>query len=203
MINADVTARNDDAIPPQEPRAVTRYARLGLAVLLGGSLVAGLALDFAGVISLEAEAIVELARSSGGWGVLVLLALFALGSVANVPGVVFVAAAVTLYGGHRGYVVALLGAILSVNLTFALGRATGLGNDRLLERPRIAKIVAWLHRRPVLSVGVWRLLVVVSPPVNYALSLTKLRFRDFALGSAIGLVIPVAVQVAGIHCLFG
>ncbi|MEQ9319971.1 MAG: VTT domain-containing protein [Polyangiaceae bacterium] len=182
---------------------MTRYARLGLAVVLGGLLVAGVALDLAGVISLEPAAIVDLARSSGGWGVLVLVALFAVGSIANVPGIVFVAAAVTLYGGHRGYLVALVGAILSVNLTFALGRATGLGNDKLLERPMIAKIVAWLHRRPVLSVGLLRLLVVVSPPVNYALSLTKLRFRDFAIGSAVGLVIPVGVQVAGIACLFG
>lgn len=202
MAHANATTRNDDVIL-EEPRALTRYARVGLAVLLGGLLVAGIALNLAGVISLEPEAVVALARSAGGWGVVILVAAFVLGSIANVPGLVFVAAAVTLYGGHRGYLVALLGAILSVNITFALGRATGLGNSKLLERPMIAKVVAWLHRRPVLSVGVLRLLVVVSPPVNYALSLTKLRFRDFAIGSAVGLVIPVGVQVAGLTCLFG
>jgi len=182
---------------------VSRYARVGLGVMLVGLLVTGLILDRAGVVSLEPAAIVELVRSAGGWGAALLVVLFALGAIANVPGLVFVAAAVTLYGGQLGYLVALAGAILSVNLTFALGRATGLGNSRLLERPMIARVVAWLHRRPVLSVGVLRVLVAVSPPVNYALSLTKLRFRDFAIGSAVGLVIPIAVQVLGLACIMG
>jgi uncharacterized membrane protein YdjX (TVP38/TMEM64 family) len=180
-----------------------RWARWGLGGLLAGLFLLGLILDRAGVVELDPATVVELVRSAGAWGALALVGLFGLGAVANVPGLVFVGAAVTLYGGERGFLVALAGAIVAVNLTFVLGRATGLGNSRLLERPLIARVVAWLHRRPVLSVSLLRLLVAVSPPVNYALSLTRLRFRDFALGSALGLVVPIAVQTLGLSCFMG
>lgn len=180
-----------------------RWARWGLGGALVGLLLVGVILDGAGVVDLEPATVADLVRSAGAWGALALIGLFGLGAVANVPGLVFVGAAVSLYGGQRGFLIALAGAIVAVNVTFLLGRATGLGNSRLLERPMIAKVVAWLHRRPVLSVSVLRLLVAVSPPVNYALSLTRLRFRDFALGSALGLVIPIAVQTVGLSCFMG
>ena len=33
----------------------------------------------------------------------------------------------------------------------------------------------------------------MAPPLNYALAMSKLRFREYIIGSAIGLVIPIAL----------
>ncbi len=36
-----------------------------------------------------------------------------------------------------------------------------------------------------------RLVLFLMPAVNYALAMTRVRFRDFFVGSALGLVIPI------------
>jgi len=49
--------------------------------------------------------------------------LFTTGQLLRVPGAVFVAAAVAVYGRYFGMVVALLGALVSVTVNFAVVRA--------------------------------------------------------------------------------
>ena len=172
-----------------------------MAVLLGAVFVVGVTLHVSGLVTIEPEAIVAWLRNAGPWGAVALVVLFAVGTLANVPGLVFIAAAVTLYGPATGYAVALVGAIAAVNLTFALGRATGLGNSAALERPLVKRVTRLLDERPILTLTLLRAVILVSPPVNYALALTRMRHRDFAIGSALGLVIPMLVVTQGMQCL--
>ena len=44
---------------------------------------------------------------------------------------------------------------------------------------------------PIATVALLRAVLVLSPPLNYALALTSLRFFDHLLGSALGLVVPI------------
>ena len=55
------------------------------------------------------------------------------------------------------------------------------------------KILDRLDERPILTVVILRLIFVMSPPVNYALALSSLRFRDYLIGSLIGLPVPLIV----------
>ena len=169
-------------------------------VALGLVFVVGAALHLSGVVRVEPEHVVAWLRDAGGWGAALLVVLFGVGTVANIPGMVFIAAAVALYGPVLGFAVAFAGATLSVNLTFALGRATGLGTSKVLERPLVARITRKLHDRPILTLALLRTVVLVSPPVSYALALTRLRMRDYALGSAIGLVLPLLAVTQGLDC---
>lgn len=187
--------RGEDSRTDEKPR-------WGVALALVAALVAGVVLHALGVVSLEPASIVTWVRGAGVWGAALLVAAFALGTLANVPGLVFIAAAVTLYGPVLGYAVALVGAIAAVNLTFALGRFTRLGSSKVLERPMLKRVMHLLHERPILTLTVLRALVLVSPPVNYALALTRLRHRDYAIGSALGLVLPLLVVTQGLQCLF-
>lgn len=175
--------------------------RWGVVAALGAIFAVGVVLHLTGTMKIEPEAIVAWLRGAGAWGGVLLVALFAVGTLANIPGLVFIAAAVTLYGPRGGFAVALVGAIAAVNLTFALGRATGLGNSAVLERPLVARVTRMLHERPILTLTVLRAIILVSPPINYALALTRLRHRDYAIGSALGLVLPVLVVTQGLQCL--
>jgi uncharacterized membrane protein YdjX (TVP38/TMEM64 family) len=175
--------------------------RWGIAGALAAVFVVGVVLHLLGVVRIEPDAIVGWLRDAGPWGALLLVATFAIGTLANVPGLVFIAAAVTLYGPAGGYFVALLGAIAAVNLTFALGRATNLGTRRVLERPLVARLTRMLDERPILTLTLLRAIVLVSPPINYALALTRMRHRDYAIGSALGLVLPTLVVTQGLSCL--
>ena len=53
-------------------------------------------------------------------------------------------------------------------------------------------MLARLDERPVTTVIVLRTLLWLAPPLNYALALSSIRFRHYLIGSALGLLLPVA-----------
>lgn len=182
---------------PQRPSGAPRWAPYLLgAIVLGGALA-----HLTGLLRLDPQALIGAVRDAGPLGALLLVLSFAVGTAVNVPGVIFVGAAVAVYGPCMGYLVALVGAVASVNVGFGLGRLAGLGSSRALEKPWMQKVVARLESHPVLALIVLRAVVMVSPPVNYALALTTLRHRDYALGSALGLVLPVWIASQGAHLI--
>src|SRR5262249_408840 len=69
------------------------------------------------------ESIRGLLGGRGFWGVVAFTVLFSAGQLLRVPGTVFVAAAVAVYGRNFGILVALLGALVSVTVSFAVVRA--------------------------------------------------------------------------------
>lgn len=130
----------------------------------------------------------------GLWGILAFTALFAAGQLLRVPGLVFVATAVAVYGRNFGILVALFGALVSVTVSFAVVR-TLAGTVRTdVHRPLVRRLLNKLDNRPVMTVALLRLLFQTAPPLNYALPMTVVRWRDHLLGSMLGLPVPVAVM---------
>jgi uncharacterized membrane protein YdjX (TVP38/TMEM64 family) len=162
-----------------------------LVLLLGG--IYGLARATGWLDRFELESVRRAVADAGALGVLLYLAVLALGVLAQLPGAVFVGAAVLVYGRGLGYVVALAGAILAVCASFALVRAVGGRPLAGAQRPFLKRLLARLETHPVRTMIVLRIVLFISPPITYALALTGLRFRDHALGSALGLVLPTAV----------
>jgi uncharacterized membrane protein YdjX (TVP38/TMEM64 family) len=104
-----------------------------------------------------------------------------------VPGLVFVAAGVLAYGPRVGGLVSYGAALVSISVSFGVVRALGgraLGDTRVMQK---------LDLRPVRTIAALRLFLVLSPPLNYALALSRVRFRDYLLGSALGLAPPTAL----------
>lgn len=169
--------------------------RLLRAGLVTGALVAaGGAASATGVFDdLDPERIRTLVTACGVWGVLAFLLLFALGELAHIPGMVFVVAGILAYGRGAGFFVALAGAVFSVTVSFVLVRK--LGGQALQEiRWRfVQRLLARLDQRPVSTVFVLRSILWLAPPLNFALAMSNVRFRDYLVGSALGLVAPVAI----------
>jgi uncharacterized membrane protein YdjX (TVP38/TMEM64 family) len=69
------------------------------------------------------ESIRRLLEKEGLGGVVVFTMIFSAGQLLRVPGIVFVAAAVAVYGRGFGTLVAILGAVVSVNVSFVVVRA--------------------------------------------------------------------------------
>lgn len=138
------------------------------------------------------DSIRSLLGGKGLWGVLAFTALFATGQLLRVPGPVFVATAVAVYGRNFGTLVALLGALVSVTVSFAVVRtfAGTVRTDVQLVRRLLSKI----DSRPVMTVALLRLTLQTAPLLNYALPMTTVRWRDHLLGSMLGLPVPVALM---------
>jgi len=129
--------------------------------------------------------------SAGALGVLLFCAAFAAGTLVGVPGVVFVVMAQALWGPTVGFVAAYLGAVLAVLATFVVVRRVGgRALTRLRWRP-LQRVLGQVERRPHLTMIVLRTALAMSPPLNYALALSPVRLRSYAVASAIGLVVPI------------
>jgi uncharacterized membrane protein YdjX (TVP38/TMEM64 family) len=177
------------APPVASPRRWLRLVLLA-AILVGlyiGARSAGWLERF------DLEAVRAAVSDAGALGIVLYVLAFALGVLLQVPGMVFVGAAVLAYGRAVGYVVALGGAIFAVCLSFAFVRAVGGQPLGSVQRPFIRRLLARLEAKPIRTLAVMRVFLFISPPVTYALALSSIRFRDYAAGSALGLVIPTAV----------
>jgi len=144
---------------------------------------------------LTAERLQHAVSEAGWWGLALFFVVFSVGQLMQVPGVVFIIAARAAWGPTLGFAGAFVGAVVSATFVFVLVRAIGgkpLGEIRWAPARRI---LAGLERRPVLTIAALRAVMMLAPPLNYAFALSPIRQRHHLLGSAIGLVAPVAVVV--------
>lgn len=130
-------------------------------------------------------------------GVLVFSALFALGNLMQVPGWIFLAAAVLALGPWWGGLVTYTAACLTCITTFGLIRLLGGDSLRTFDGRLATRIFARLDAHPAQSVLLLRLLFQTLPALNYALAMSGIRLRAYLLGTLLGLPLPIAI-----YCLF-
>ena len=74
-----------------------------------------------------------------------------------------------------------------------------LGGDALRQvRGKWAqRVLAQLDARPVAGVVLLRTLLQTAPALNYALAMSGVKFRDYLIGTLLGLPLPIAL-----YCVF-
>lgn len=137
----------------------------------------------------------------GLWGVALFVAAFCAGTVFQVPGILFYTAAFLIFGDLMGGVIAYVGSVLAVAVSFLLARRVGGAAFSQIKNRRIRSVLDKLERRPVLAIGLLRTFLWVSPPLNYALAFSGVPYKKYLLGSTLGLLVP-AIVLAGGSCLF-
>ncbi|MDR3371441.1 VTT domain-containing protein [Rhodoferax sp.] len=130
-----------------------------------------------------------------GLGVFVLL--FALGNVIQVPGWIFLAAAVLVLGKFAGGTVTYIAASVSCAVTFLAVRWVGGDAVRQLNNQLANKLMAQLHAHPIRNVVILRTLFQTLAALNYALALSGIGFKKYMLATLLGLPVPIAL-----YCLF-
>src|SRR5690606_11840574 len=88
-------------------------------------------------------------ESAGPLGVVVFVVLFAVGAIAQVPGMIFVATGILVWGRLPGYLASLAGASLAVCASFLLARAVGGDAFAQVRRPWVRRILDRLQAHPV------------------------------------------------------
>src|SRR5574338_104110 len=125
-------------------------------------------------------------------GLALFIALFTAGNLIQVPGWIFLAAAVLALGRVWGGLVTYGAALVSCAVTYWVIRA--LGGDALarLDGKLASRLVGQLHVRPIRSITLLRLLFQTLPALNYVLALSGVGFRNYMLGTLLGLPLPIA-----------
>nr|WP_298147709.1 VTT domain-containing protein [uncultured Pseudomonas sp.] len=130
-------------------------------------------------------------------GLLLFTLLFALGNLIQIPGWVFLAAAVLALGRVYGGIATYVAACVSCLFTYFTIRLIGGDALRELDNPLAKRLLAGLDRHPLWSIVALRMLFQTVPALNYALALSGVRFRHYLLGTLLGLPLPIAL-----YCLF-
>jgi uncharacterized membrane protein YdjX (TVP38/TMEM64 family) len=122
------------------------------------------------------------------YGPRVLIALYAVGCVFALPASIFVIAAGVIWGWKLGGLYAIIGGFLGAIAAYYVGGFLGEG---LLDKfGSVGRSV----RKQVESSGFLSMLIVrliPGPPFavwNYAAGVAKMRFRDYALATLIGII---------------
>ncbi|MEX0959430.1 MAG: VTT domain-containing protein [Burkholderiales bacterium] len=195
-IDADALAR--EFIDEQEAEPARRSVGVATAVLL-----AALALAAAWRWSplaewLDLETLQAIVRQAAGSPLtpVLLIAGIVLGSVAMVPLTLMIVASVLVFGPFIGGLYALCGGWLGSIAGYGIGSGLGRSSIRRLAGARLNTISRRLAKRGVVTVAAARLLPVAPfTIVNMVAGASHIRFRDFAIGSAIGLL-PGTIAVA-------
>lgn len=130
-------------------------------------------------------------------GLLIFILLFALGNLIQLPGWIFLAAAVLALGRTWGGLATYLAAVISCCFIFFTIRWLGGDALRRLKNRFAIKLLKRLDARPVRSIALLRCVLQTAPPLNYALALSGVKFRHYLLGTLLGLPIPIML-----YCLF-
>ena len=130
-------------------------------------------------------------------GLILFVALFSLGNLVQIPGWVFLAAAVLTLGRLWGGIATYIAAVTSCLLTFLTIRALGGDALRLLTNRVAVRILRELDAHPIGCVALLRMLFQTVPALNYALAMSGIRLRSYLIGTLVGLPVPIAL-----YCLF-
>jgi uncharacterized membrane protein YdjX (TVP38/TMEM64 family) len=175
--------------------------RIALLLVLASCATGGVWLWRAG--DLNQAALSEWVRSFGALAPPAFILAFALGEVVHLPGTLFVVLARAAFGPVGGLLLAYVGGVIAVTAPFLLARGLRQRRERAWQ-PRwrwAARALERVEAYPVRSVIVLRLVLWLSPPLDYALAFTSIRTRDYVIGSALGLMPSIAAVVFGVGWL--
>ena len=142
-------------------------------------------------LGFNGEAAVEhwLGAATGPWALPAAVFAFAIMAFLGVPQFVLIAAAVVAFGPWTGFAYSWIGTLVSALVGFWLGRTFGAKVLRDFAGEGVAKFMRLIGKNGFLASLIVRL--VPSAPfivVNMAAGVTPMRLRDFAAGTAIGII---------------
>lgn len=190
----DTDREDEDVWSPSDHRRIVLAAFGGLAVIV--AIV--LAWQYTPLSELADMDVVrqwfEALRRSA-WAPVLVPAVYALASLVAFPVTVLIAVTGIIFGPLWGFVYSLAGCLAGGALTFFVG--VWFGRVMLIDRlgARVPRVMRFLRKRGVVTVALIRM-VPVAPfsVVNVVAGAARVRFRDFMLGTALGMVPGIAVM---------
>jgi phosphatidylserine/phosphatidylglycerophosphate/cardiolipin synthase-like enzyme/uncharacterized membrane protein YdjX (TVP38/TMEM64 family) len=189
-----------DLVPDTETRQGARRRVLALAVVVLAIAGAALAWRYTTVRDwLDLGAIVADAKAveSRPLGVAAIFAAYLVGGLLLVPITLLIGATVLVFGPIEGALYAVVGTFASASSTYAIGRLLGRDLVRRLAGRSLNALSRRLAKRGLLAMTLVRLLPVAPfSIVNAVAGASRIGWRDFLLGSLIGMLPGIVVIAA-------
>ncbi|GAA4404347.1 hypothetical protein GCM10023168_16880 [Fodinibacter luteus] len=179
----------------------TRAARLRVLGLVLSLLIASALVWL--LIGGDLDTVQATVGSAGVWAPLVYVVLHVLLTLVPVSKNLLAGVAGVLFGLAGGIALSWVASMVSAVVGFALARRLGREAVASMTGPRIDRVDGILRRQGLLAVVVARVTPVLPfTVVNYGAGVSAVTFRDFVLGTAIGIV-PGTVGYAALGASAG
>ena len=192
VVSADELIEETTGI--RDPRPLKWSVALLGSIAIAGLLMFGLSrlgLGLGDIADRIAFGIESLAGNP--WRVPLVLAAFVVASVVAVPILALIGATVVTLGPVLGFVCSAVGTLLAASATFGIGRVLGRKPLHRWLGKRLDALERRMAKRGVIAISLIRK-VPVAPftLVNMVLGALGIRFRDFFLGTALGMLPGIA-----------
>lgn len=191
---------------PAAPRPAVRRVR---TVLLVAAIVLVVVLAFtSGLVdhASDQQRLQSTVEDAGLWGPVLFVGLMVLLVPLNVPGLVFVIPATTLFGLVGGIVLSLLGGFLASAVGIVAARHLGRDVFAAKMPPRIKRWEERLSERGFWAVAALRSFTFLLQPVDWLCGVSSMPMRTALAGTFVGLIPPtvvIAVSGGGLLDLLG
>ena len=115
--------------------------------------------------------------------------IYAVGVCLFLPGTLLTGLGAAIFGAYWGFVYVWFGAMLGAGASFYIGRTLGREFAASLIGNRLKKYDDAIERNGFATVLYLRLVYFPFTPMNFGMGLTKVRFRDYILGTGLGIIV--------------
>jgi uncharacterized membrane protein YdjX (TVP38/TMEM64 family) len=138
---------------------------------------------------LTREALANFLNAAGFWAPLLFILVYAVGVCLFVPGTLLTALGAAIFGAYLGFLCVWIGAMAGASAAFWIGRTLGREFAASVIGNRLKKYDDAIERNGFATVLYLRLIYFPFTPMNFGMGLTKVRFRDYFFGTALGIVV--------------
>ncbi len=138
---------------------------------------------------LTAEALGRFLDMAGIWAPVVFMLVYAAGVCLFLPGTLLTGLGAAIFGAYWGFVYVWFGAMAGAATAFFIGRTLGREFAASLIGDKLKKYDDAIERNGFAAVLYLRLVYFPFTPMNFGMGLTKVKFRDYLLGTGLGILV--------------
>jgi uncharacterized membrane protein YdjX (TVP38/TMEM64 family) len=142
---------------------------------------------------LTAEELGRFLDTAGLWAPLVFVLVYAGGICLFVPATLLTGLGAAIFGPYRGFLYVWIGAMAGASAAFLIARSLGREFAASMIGDRLKKYDDAIERNGFATVLYLRLIYFPFTALNFGMGITKVRFRDFFLGTALGITVGTFV----------
>lgn len=190
---------------PKEASKPVPARLIGLGMLAIGLALLAIAWRFTPLRDwINLESLVRYAHELEGVPLapLAVLGSYVVAGLLVVPVMLLIAVTGIVFGPLQGSIYAISGTLLSAAVTYGVGHWLGRDTVQRLVGPRINRLSQRIAKRGILAMVVIRILPVAPfSIVNVVAGASHIRFRDYMIGTMIGMVPGITMTVTFVHHL--
>lgn len=138
---------------------------------------------------LTAEALGNFLELAGHWAPALFMLIYAIGVCLFLPGTLLTGLGAAIFGSYWGFLYVWIGAMLGSSAAFFIGRTLGREFAASLIGDRLKKYDDAIERNGFATVLYLRLVYFPFTPMNFGMGLTKVHFRDYFVGTGLGIIV--------------